>query len=257
MGSTIAGGWSLRLLGRWELLQGAEVVRVGSRQQRLLTVLGLRGPLSRGGAAGLLWPDTSETRSSGSLRTCVYEIAHRHPGVMVSTSERLALGDDVAVDVAAVRRLIDEIRANHDATGPIDAVQTLAGADLLPGWYDDWIIYAQEALAQDRLAALETLARCHLERGEADGAIRAAGSAIAIEPLRESAHLLLVRGHLLAGNYASAVRAQEHIRRLLWDELGVDLDPLFDELVTRARPSVPTTADIHAALPVRRGRVRG
>jgi DNA-binding SARP family transcriptional activator len=170
---------------------------------------------------------------------------------MRCSSERLALCDDVAVDVAAVRRLIDEIRTNNDATGPIDAVQTLAGADLLPGWYDDWIVYAQESLAQDRLAALETLARCHLDRGEADGAVRAAGSAIAIEPLRESAHLLLVRGHLLAGNYASAVRAQEHIRSLLWDELGVDLDPLFDEIVARARPIGRTTADFDAALRVR------
>ena len=117
----------------------------------------------------------------------------------------------------------------------------LSDADLLPGWYEDWIVYAQEGLAQDRLFALETVAQRHLDAGEADLAIRAAAAAIAIEPLRESAYLLLVRGHLLARNYASAIRAHERIRDLLEQELGVAAAPMFDELLAHARPSLRPT----------------
>jgi len=238
LASMVVHGWSLRLLGRWELRRGAEFFDVGARQQRLLAVLALFGPRPRAYLANLLWPDSSEAHAAGSLRTCVFEVSHRLPGVIVNNAGPVALDEAVDVDVAHLRRLISEIHAHEAPAESVDPIDVLFDADLLPGWYEDWIVYAQEGLAQDRLFALETLAQRHLDDGEADLAIRAAAAAIAIEPLRESAYLLLVRGHLLAGNYASAIRAHDRIRDLLEQELGVAAAPMFDELLAHARPSV-------------------
>ena len=239
----VVHGWSLRLLGRWELRRGAELFDVGARQQRLLAVLALFGPRPRAYLANLLWPDSSEAHAAGSLRTCVFEVSHRLPGVIVNNAGPVALDETVDVDVAHLRRLISDIHAHRPPAESVDPIDVLSDADLLPGWYEDWIVYAQEGLAQDRLCALETVAQRHLDAGEADPAIRAAAAAIAIEPLRESAYLLLIRGHLLAGNYASAIRAHERIRDLLEQELGVAAAPMFDELLAHARPSVRPTPE--------------
>lgn len=238
MGSTISMRWSLRLLGSWELRRGTEYVDVSVRQQRFLAALAILGPRSRGYLASLLWPDSSETHAAGSLRTCMFEVSHRLPRLIRSTTAAVALEDDVDVDIDLVRRIIREIHATHDTAMSIDPVDALSDADVLPGWYEDWIDFAREQLAQERLSALETLALSHLERENADLAIRAANAAVAIEPMRESAHLLLVRGHLLAGNYASATSAHQRIKRRLEHELGVAATPQFEELLANARPDI-------------------
>ncbi len=49
-----------------------------------------------------------------------------------------------------------------------------------------------------------------------------AGRAVSVEPLRESAHLVLMLADLGEGSHAAAARQFETIRTLLWDELGVE-----------------------------------
>jgi DNA-binding SARP family transcriptional activator len=55
--------------------------------------------------------------------------------------------------------------------------------------------------------------------------------AAAIEPLRESAQLILLRGHLEAGNNAWALQAFHDFRVRLRRELGVSPSPRFAELL--------------------------
>ncbi len=234
--STVTVKWELQLLGSWELRRGAQPVEVGARQQRFLAALALLGQRSRSYLAAVLWPESSEARAAGSLRTCMFEVSHQLPHLIRTTNGTLALEDDVSVDVGAVRRLIHEIHTSGAVADPLDAVDLLAVADLLPGWYEDWIVFAQERLTQERLAALEHLATVSLERDDPALAIRAANAAVAIEPLRESAHLLLVRAHLHAGNYASAHQAHLRVQDMLERELGVGVSPRFRELLASARP---------------------
>ena len=60
-----------------------------------------------------------------------------------------------------------------------------------------------------------------LERGDHDTALTAAVEAIAIEPLRESAHSLVIRAHLVAGNHSDAVRAYRAYCRQLRQGLSI------------------------------------
>ena len=76
-----------------------------------------------------------------------------------------------------------------------------------------------------RLRALETLAEIWIEQGDAALAARDAAEAIEIDPYRESAHRLLIRAYLAAGDRGAAARALEACRRVLEEELGVTPSP--------------------------------
>ncbi|WP_166791671.1 AfsR/SARP family transcriptional regulator [Cryobacterium frigoriphilum] len=223
------------MLGCWQLRRNEQAVEVGARQKRLISALALLGARSRHVVAGLLWPDSSEVQAAGNLRASLFRIAHDLPA-LVRPCDPLQLEPTVIVDLHAVRHLIDEITdaaarpAAHLAV-PGDAAEVLRAADLLPGWYEDWVLREQDRLQQQRIEALEALARHHLRHSDLGPAIGAARAATAIDPLRESAQLILVRGHLAEDNHASALRAYREFRRSLGSELGVEPSPRFAELL--------------------------
>jgi SARP family transcriptional regulator, regulator of embCAB operon len=225
-------GWELNLLGYWQLRLNGQPQDVGSRQQRLISALALLGSRSRTFLSDLLWPDSPESQAAGNLRASVFRVSHQLPNLVQASPGSLALNPQVSVDVHRVRALMREIEAGSTPSSmPIDAIDSLRSADLLPGWYEDWVLFEQERLRQQRLDALEALARRCLERGDTNSAKDAATAAIAIEPLRESAHLLLVRSHLAEGNRASATRVFHELRNRLRLELGISPGHAFNQLL--------------------------
>ena len=77
------------------------------------------------------------------------------------------------------------------------------------------------------MRALEAYGEAGLGLGGTElPAARDAGRAlVALTPLRESGHRLLIRALAAEGNIAQALRAYEDLRRLLADELGIDPSP--------------------------------
>jgi DNA-binding SARP family transcriptional activator len=96
------------------------------------------------------------------------------------------------------------------------------GGELLPDWYDDWLVTERERLRQLRLHALEESVRVLIERGRLSEAIDLGLRAVAMEPLRESAHRLVIRAHLAEGNRAEALRQYRCCADLLRHELAVE-----------------------------------
>ena len=93
--------------------------------------------------------------------------------------------------------------------------------ELLPGWYDDWVLVDRERCRQLRMCALERVADKLTARGRHGEAVQVACAVIQEEPLRETAHRTLLRIHLADGNVAEAIRTYEWFRELLADELGL------------------------------------
>lgn len=236
MSVALAQDWHLSLLGAWRLRRGSNTVAVASREQRLIACLGLLGCRHRSFLAGLLWPKSSETQAAGNLRTTVWCISHTFPHLIRTGADTLELHESVRVDVTALQRHVATLMSQPEARMPDSYLEDLSRADLLPGWYDDWVIFEQERLRQLRLSALEHLARQHLNAGEPGRAVIAALSAASIEPLRESTHLLLVQAHLAAGNRAAAVRAYTMFAGRLEDELGVQPSNQLTDLVSEFHP---------------------
>jgi DNA-binding SARP family transcriptional activator len=222
-------GVRLWLLGGFELRLDGALLGLQPSMQRLVTLVALttRG-VSRQHAAFQLWPDTDEQRARANLRSTLWRL-HKLPAkVVTATEERLHLADDVWVDT---RDGMAELAAgDSDVLGPDLPFQAL-DADLLPDWYDDWLVIERERLRQLRLRLLEERGRAALLAGDTGTAIQSGLAAVAIDPLRETSHRLVIEAHLVEGNAREALRQLDHFRSCAAGADGCPPSPVLESLV--------------------------
>lgn len=219
----------LSLLGGFHLRCWGEPVAPPSSVQRLLALLALHDrPLARRYIAGTLWLDSSEHHASGDLRSALWRLRKTDPSLVDNQADRIGLGRSVRVDVHHMIHSSHRLQTNH----PVDNVdEELFTQDLLPDWYEDWLLLERERLHQMRLVALETLACRLINQCDYAGAVRAALAAVHCESMRESSHRVLIRAHMAEGNYSEAIRQYQLYEQLLDNELGLQPSPLMQDLI--------------------------
>jgi DNA-binding SARP family transcriptional activator len=231
---------SLELLGGFVLRHAGLTVRLPPSVQRVLAYLALhRGPAARLTVAGTLWPDYPEERANGNLRSALWRLRRLGLSVINTYGDCLVLAPEVDVDldelVSAARGCID-----RGGAPPAPMVDQLASnTTLLNDWYDDWVLVEREHFHQLRLHALERLALEYAAAGLFGRATETALAAVASDPLRESAHRVLIQVHLCQGNQGSAIRQYVMYRRLMRDELELAPSPQIDELMGTLLSHVP------------------
>jgi DNA-binding SARP family transcriptional activator len=227
-----AHAMSLSLVGAFELRIGGRNLTVPPRAQRLLAFVALHErPLLRPYVAGTLWIDASEERAAGSLRSSLWLLHRLSDRLIVATSTHVGLGSDVDVDIRRAYDFADRVLSDGGADAlslPRDV--TLDG-ELLPDWYDDWLVLERERFRQLRLHALETLAERLIACRRLHEALRAAVAVVRLEPLRESAHRTLISVHLAEGNAGEALRQYRLCCRLLDQQLGLGPSSELEALV--------------------------
>lgn len=219
----------LRLLNAFEVVADGEAVTLPVGAQRLVAFVALHDrPVQRDYVAGMLWLDTPDVRAAANLRSMLWRIQKRAPGLIDARGRRLHLEPGVHVDFRVAESLARrELGANGNAAADASAF----AADLLPDWYEDWVLLERERFRQLRLRALEALCERQLHAGRIGAALEAGLLSLAGEPLRESAHRALVRVHLADGNAVEAVRQYRFCRRLLREQLGIEPTQQLRELV--------------------------
>jgi DNA-binding SARP family transcriptional activator len=234
-GPGVKHGLRIALLGGFELFDRGGHVSVSEGSERLLAFVALRGhPDRRIVVAGTLWPEVSERRSYASLRSTLARMDPVSRSALQVDSLLVSLDGGVTVDLRAAQALAYRLLNPAARPGEPDltpAALASLSADLLPGWYDDWVLLEAEDWRQLRLHALEALAGVLTGGRRFGDATAAAQAAIRAEPLRESAHAALIRIHLAEGNQSEALREFDRYGRLLQAELGLQPTPQLRELV--------------------------
>jgi DNA-binding SARP family transcriptional activator len=224
---------SLGLLRSFQLVVGDRKVLLPPNCQRVLALVGLsNAPLRRTYIAGVLWPERSDDRALANLRSVLWRLRQPAPPVVSATAGKVELARDVVVDVRSLRNLTVRILDPAVGLDDLDLHVTSLEEDLLPDWYDDWIILERERLRHLRLHALERLAERFTDAQRFPEAVQAAFSAIAGEPLRETAWRALIRALVQEGNRAEALRHYHSYCRLLRTELDIEPSPALGELLT-------------------------
>ncbi len=200
--------------------------------QRLVAHLCLSGRPARAAVAGRLWPDVSEQQAQGSLRSALWRLQKVSPGLLDVSGGALALAGDVQVDVRELGEWAQRVSALGEGGADPEIPPDELRGELLPGWYDDWVLLEREQLRQLRMHALERVAVRLAAAGRHGEALQVAYAAVREEPLRESARRVVVRVHLAEGNVAEAVRAYEDFSATLLDELGVVPTPEMTRLIS-------------------------
>lgn len=224
-------GWrpgqaTLQLLDGFDVQVDGRSVRLPVGAQRVVAFVALQErPLQRPYVAGSLWLDSPEARAAANLRSALWRVHRLAPPLLDADARTLRMGADVRVDLRDAQRVA---RAELDSGG---SELGILGADLLPDWYEDWVLIERERFRQLRLRALEAACRRLTDEGRLDEALDAGLMAVAAEPLRESAHRTLVRLHLAAGNAVEARRQYQLCRHLLRSQLGLEPSERMRELV--------------------------
>ena len=150
---------------------------------------------------------------------------------MLETAADLELRSSVGVDVRRARSLaatLGEPVVRHGDQQELEAL--LLGGELLPDWYDDWVLLERERFHELRLRALDALRESHLRSNNAAAALACALAAVQADPLRERSRRTLIRVQLADGNLADALAQARQFARLL-KPLGLAPSRGFDELV--------------------------
>jgi DNA-binding SARP family transcriptional activator len=220
-----AGGVSplIHLLGHPRVSCNGREARLSYSSLRLLAFVSLNeGVIDRRHAAAALWPD-DEIHAAANLRTALWRVNAEGEQLLEASRTSLRLAQAVQVDTrllgAWAARVISGRPGRHDLChGSWDVTRL----DLLPGWYDEWIVMERERLRQRLLHALEVLAASLLRTGRRAEAVDIALLAVRADPLRESAQEVLIGAYLAEGNREQAWRAFEEHRATLSREIGVE-----------------------------------
>jgi DNA-binding SARP family transcriptional activator len=228
----------LNLLRGFELRRGDRLVPMVAGAQRLAALLALQERMvSRAFVAGTLWPETPTFRANANLRSALWRVQRSCGRLIEASTQYLGLSSNVVVDVRSAaslaNRVLDRLAPLRDED--LDtAVRLNLSSDLLPDWYDEWVLVEREQFRQLRLHALEALCQRLTSARRYGEAVDAGLAAVRSEPLRETAHRVLIQAHLAEGNQWEAVRQYRLCRRLLLSELGIEPSAEVRELLRSA-----------------------
>jgi DNA-binding SARP family transcriptional activator len=171
------------------------------------------------------------------LRSALWRVRRDCPGLIEIDDRSLQLTPSAATDLkyleAASLFVEDEVRTPR----LMQWDHRVLGRELLPSWYDEWVVVARERVRQLSLHTLESLADRLCADHRFASAVQSALGAIRLDPFRESARRALIRIHLAEGNHAEALRVHDEYADLLQAELGLHPSDRMAELMCRVHRS--------------------
>lgn len=216
---------------------GADVGRLGDLGRIALAYLVLeRGrPVARDELADALWGEDLPPTWTSALRGVLSRVRSTlaATGLAADQVVRSELGcwrfcgpADLEVDLEQVAHAVAEAPGQLAASPvavrrQLQEAVGLAAGQFLPGAGGQWVERRQAEVASLRVRALELLAGAASACCDHGAATAAAAEAVALAPLRESAHRALMAAYAAAGDRAAALRAYEECRVVLAEELGV------------------------------------
>lgn len=218
---------SLRLWGGYLLSVDESPLQLCRREQKVLALVALWGAVDRGRLASTIWPESTDGRATGNLRAALFALHRRLPGAVESDRFEVRLTDRVRTDADVVAAALacvtaPEMKGAAKELLPALAVLEVAvAADLLPDWYDDWVLRHREELRGQVAAVALTAAQQALQRGDLEVAEAAARVAASADQLDERAHELLITSLVQQGRRVDGRRLfLAYVDRLRY-ELGV------------------------------------
>ncbi|MBA2619314.1 MAG: AAA family ATPase [Rubrobacter sp.] len=193
---------------------------------------------TRDALAALLWPEYNQARSRAALRRTLSSLRDaRAEGWLRVDREGVDLArDGILVDVDRFRGLLaerlahghPEVEVCPECLPPLAEAVALHRDDFMAGFglrdsvaFDDWQFFQAEGLRRELAGALERLACGLAALGEWEPAIAHARRWLALDPLHEPAHRLLLALYAWSGQRAAALRQYRECVRILGKELGV------------------------------------
>ena len=243
----------LRLLGGWQLIVDGVEVELGHREQRLVALLGLADLQRPGpGRQHAVAREHRRARPGQPAPSRAPVPARGAPACWSPVGRPSPSTPGVQVDVDDLRRAAGLTRLPMTDAVARELLDALRGAELLPGWFDDWVV-------EERARARAAAGRGPRARRAARAATRATsrwpstrpGSASEIEPLREPPRELAIRAHLGRGDVAGARARAPALRAPCWRTSSASRRPTGSGPASSRRSTPPRRSTLPAPRPSR------
>lgn len=228
------GPGSVTVQGVGELEWGWE------KSRQLFFYLLAHGPRRQEQIAAALWPDASALRARSALYDAVFRLRRcLHPQAVSRRDGIYRLNHELIIfyDVRAFERalLAAEQARPADAIAHLEEAVALYQGPYLDGTDAEWCLEERRRCERRYLEALERLATLYAAAGQPRECLAAAARLLALDPLREDIHALVIRAHLRLGDRAAALRHFERVAAVLRAELGVEPGAELRALLRRIR----------------------
>jgi predicted ATPase/DNA-binding SARP family transcriptional activator len=189
--------------------------------------------------ATLLWPDYDQTNARAAFRRTLSTLNKAlDMGTLKIERELVGINEQakIYVDVLRFLNLLAESHAHkhfpqeacQECLSLLNEAVQLYEGDFMAGFtlrdspsFDDWQFFESESLRQELGEALQNLALGLAHQSEYTQAIAHARRWLALDPLREEAHRLLMKLFEWSGQRGAALRQYRECVRVLDQELGV------------------------------------
>ncbi|MEW5717170.1 MAG: tetratricopeptide repeat protein, partial [Chloroflexota bacterium] len=241
----------VKLLGQFDVRQDGASIAIPSRPaQSLLAFLILNAGTAyrREKLAGLLWSDATEENARSYLRHELWRLrkvirsnaSRNHTATYLRVDEISITFDadaDYRLDVSALKQVNEQAASTDDL---MDALATYTG-ELLPGFYDDWVVLERERLQATFEQKMARLLDALVEERRWSDVLDWGERWIALGQTPEPAYRALMRAHSALGDLSKVAavcqRCTESMRAQLGVEPSEQTRALFEQLCKGARPS--------------------
>src|SRR5579884_1536244 len=197
----------------------------------------------------LLWPDAEPEAGRMSLRTALSSLRRQlePPGVPVG-SVLIADRVNVRLNSASIRvdatqfeqalRAASRLAPEEQAEPLFQAIELYRG-ELLPGFYEEWVLSERGRQADIYLGALRQLTKLLAQAREYQRALEVARRAVSADPLREKSHRNLIRLYVAVGRPAAALQQYEEMERILRESMGMAPSQAARSLLQELQTHIP------------------
>jgi len=249
----------VRLLGGFEVKRDDKPVLIPSRPaQSLFAYLILSaGPVHRREkVAGLLWPDSTEENARNYLRNGLWKLRKAiEKGSSKTSAVSYILTDDINVSfnpeapytLDAAR--IEDVDMDCASAEELMDVLSLYKGELLPGFYDEWIVLEREHLQAIFDQKMECLLEHLQEEARWGDTLEWGERWISFGQRPEAAYRFLMRAHATRGDMSRVAATFERCTKSL-EEFGVEPSEqtrvLYEDLksgkekIEKEMPSTPS-----------------
>ncbi len=191
----------------------------------------------------LFWADSAEEQARTNLRNILHHLRKALPELdsileIDTQSIRVRPEADFSLDIRSFRKALVSVKTSKTEAERIGYLQEAVShyrGELLPGFYDDWILAAREECHQAYVNALFELSKLYEDASQYSDAIQTVNRLLRVDALNESAYLQLMRLHALNEDRAGALQAYHTCATVLMRDLGVEpsveIRRLYEQLI--------------------------
>jgi WD40 repeat protein/DNA-binding SARP family transcriptional activator len=218
----------IRLLGQFDIrLDGKRIVIASRAGQSLLAYLALTAgtPHRREKLAGTLWPDSSEENARKNLRQELWRIRKAIPAQNLPEADDYLIADeytltfnrdaDYWLDVSILEKSDPDIQS-------LTSSLSLYQGELLPGFYDDWVVLERERLQTLFESKMEQLVEKLVESERWTAVQEQCERWLSLGFVSESAYRALMLSYNARGDMAKVSTIYQRCVEDLQDHFGVE-----------------------------------